>query len=80
MAAAADSQVEAARKLARLKTLQRKESSRRDENELAAKEREKQERWNKALESQQKQDQPPPPPPPTTKAPNPQKPKVLQPV
>jgi hypothetical protein len=79
MAAAADSQAEADRKLARLQTLQRKETSRRYESDLAAKEREKQERWNKALESQKKQIETPPAVP-AKRPTSPQKPKVLQPV
>jgi hypothetical protein len=48
MAAAAETQSEAARKLARLQTLQKSESVRLREREVAAKEHEKQERWNNA--------------------------------
>jgi len=78
MATASQAQSEAALKKARLQALQESHESRTKQAELAAKEREKQERWNKVLENHDREVQrstvketkttPAPPP----------KPKVLQ--
>jgi protein SPT2 len=80
MATAAQSESEASRKLARLRAAQQSESVRRKEAELAEKEREKHERWDKVLENHEKQvkaaTQPRKPAPVAAPA----KPKILQPV
>ena len=55
MATAAQSESEQAQKLARLQAQQQLESKRRKEAELAEKEREKHDRWNKVLENHEKQ-------------------------
>jgi protein SPT2 len=78
MQTANESQSEAARRLARLRAAQESESARQKELDLAAKEREKQERWNKVLENHEKQLKPEVQPKKAVAAPP--KPKVLQPV
>jgi protein SPT2 len=78
METASDAQSEAARRLARLRETQRLEAARRQELDLAAKEREKQERWSKALENHEKQAKVEKQP--TKPVAMPPKPKVLQPV
>lgn len=54
MATAEQSQSETALKKARLKALQESAESRTKQAELEAKEREKQDRWNKVLENHEK--------------------------
>src|SRR5438046_2804134 len=84
MATATQSDSEAAQKRARLKAQQELEVIRRRESDLAEKERQKHERWNKALESHEKQakeaSQVQKSGKPTTTGVVPPKPKILQPV
>lgn len=82
MATAAQSSSETARKLARLQALQQSESTRRKENDLADKEREKHDRWNRVLENHEKQVRSATQPEKSVPKANvvPPKPKILQPV
>jgi SPT2 chromatin protein len=77
MAAATQSESERSQKLARLRAIQQSESIRQKEIDLAAKEREKHERWEKVLENHEKQLKQAEKPTVVTQPP---KPKVLQPV
>src|SRR5438552_15286376 len=82
MATATQSDSEAAQKRARLKVQQELEAIRRREFDLVDKERQKHERWNKALESRENKvkeaSQVPKSGKPTTTGVVPAKPKVLQ--
>ena len=81
MAAATQSESERAQKLARLQAQQQLESNRRKEAELAEKEREKHDRWNKVLENHEKQvNAATQPSQVKSTAVVPPKPKILQPV
>jgi len=81
MAAADQNQAQAAQKLARLQANQQSEALRRKEAELAAKERAKQEQWNKVIENHEKQVKEANRQVSPVKAPaSPVKPKILQPV
>ena len=81
MATATQSESERTQKLARLQAQQQLESNRRKESELAEKEREKHDRWNKVLENHEKQVKAASQPAQVkSTAVVPSKPKILQPV
>jgi SPT2 chromatin protein len=81
MATATQSESERTQKLARLQAQQQLESNRRKESELAEKEREKHDRWNKVLENHEKQVKAATQPAQVKiTAVAPSKPKILQPV
>jgi len=81
MAAAAQTKAQTAEKLARLRANQESEALRRRGAELAAKDRAKQEQWNKVLENHENQARRESQAElPVKLVPSPTKPKILQPV